>query len=116
MTLHNSLLLNVESLIPAEGWKGHLWAKPSIKHLRELLRWAQENRAELKAIGAAARATMVEQYSIRNFSLVLENLLLGRIYNKFSSTFAEFSKEDLRIRTKDSRSNRAKVSESIDEL
>ena len=49
-----SLPLRIDGLEPVEnGPKGHQWAKPSEAHLRELMRWAAEHRAEARSLGEA---------------------------------------------------------------
>ncbi|MGE5585518.1 MAG: glycosyltransferase family 4 protein [Bacillota bacterium] len=59
MTADNSLLIDVEGLepVPAFGipndmvYAGSRWARPSEAHLRTLMRWAYENRAQAREIG-----------------------------------------------------------------
>ena len=47
----------------AEGpFKGHRWARPSVEHLRALMRWVYEDPEEAALRGQRARATMVERY------------------------------------------------------
>lgn len=59
-----SLPLRIDGLEPVEnGPKGHQWAKPSEAHLRELMRWAAEHRAEARSLGEAARRLMLERFS-----------------------------------------------------
>ena len=49
-----SLPLQIDGLESVEnGLKGHQWAKPSEAHLRELMRWVAEHRAEAKKLGEA---------------------------------------------------------------
>ena len=45
------------------AFKGHLWANPSVAHLRELLRRVYEDPNAARAKGRAARRDMVEKYS-----------------------------------------------------
>ncbi len=60
MTADNGLLIDVERLepVPAFGiandrvYAGSRWARPSEAHLRKLMRWAYENRARAREIGA----------------------------------------------------------------
>lgn len=47
--------------VPLEQW--HKWAKPSVAHLRQLMRQVVEQRGEAAARGAAARARMQERYA-----------------------------------------------------
>merc|ERR1712107_637807 len=61
-----SLPLKIDGLVDVpEGNapKGHRWAQPSVKHLRELMRWSMGHRDEASALGAKARAEMVAKYS-----------------------------------------------------
>ena len=49
-----SLPLRIEGLEPVEeGVKGHQWAVPSETHLRELMRWLLDHRAQAVALGEA---------------------------------------------------------------
>jgi len=41
----------------------HMWAKPSTRHLRELMRKVFENRDEAKEKGKAARNTMLNNFT-----------------------------------------------------
>ncbi|MBL0938551.1 MAG: glycosyltransferase [Gemmatimonadaceae bacterium] len=76
----NSLLCDVDTLIPAvDSYVGDLagqrWAKPSTRHLTELLRVVVDDRARANAIGARAREDMVTQWTWdRVGSLVQERL------------------------------------------
>jgi len=45
------------------AFKGHLWANPSVRHLRALLRDIKTNPSKAKAKGLLARREMVEKYS-----------------------------------------------------
>merc|ERR1712107_873469 len=45
------------------GPVGHRWAIPSLKHLRELMRWTVNNKREAQAIGRVARQRMVDRFS-----------------------------------------------------
>eukprot|EP00930_Biecheleria_cincta_P071566 TRINITY_DN59054_c0_g1_i1.p1 TRINITY_DN59054_c0_g1~~TRINITY_DN59054_c0_g1_i1.p1 ORF type:complete len:448 (-),score=79.70 TRINITY_DN59054_c0_g1_i1:4-1347(-) len=61
-----SLPLGIDGLEPVEegqGPKGHLWAVPSAKLLRELMRWVLDHKEEARRIGKAARKRMVERFS-----------------------------------------------------
>ncbi|GBF92030.1 hypothetical protein Rsub_04377 [Raphidocelis subcapitata] len=58
--------LPIDGLAPASGewwFRGLNWARPSVRHLRALMRRVVERREEAAARGAAARARMVERYS-----------------------------------------------------
>lgn len=58
MNENNSLLLEVESLVPAVAkcpyYEGFRWAQPSYEHLRKLMRWVYENQNEAHALGQQA--------------------------------------------------------------
>ncbi|HTI69014.1 MAG TPA: FkbM family methyltransferase [Candidatus Limnocylindria bacterium] len=69
MTADNSYLLDYE-LVEAKGlepelwhYKGQRWANPSVKHLRELMRRAEQNPAEARQKGLAARVHMATHFS-----------------------------------------------------
>ncbi|MBM3883076.1 MAG: glycosyltransferase, partial [Verrucomicrobia bacterium] len=51
--------------VEPEHWHyhGHRWANPSENHLRQLLRHVQQNPAEARARGQAARAHMLQHFS-----------------------------------------------------
>lgn len=65
MTEANSYPLQVDDLVQViEGpFKGHLWAEPSVTHLRSLMRHVFTYRSEAKAKGWLGRRTMVEKFS-----------------------------------------------------
>jgi len=62
----NSYLIDVEGLVPAaveeEIFAGHLWAQPSIEHLRQLMRRAVSNPAEARGRGQQGRRDMVTNW------------------------------------------------------
>jgi glycosyltransferase involved in cell wall biosynthesis/tetratricopeptide (TPR) repeat protein len=66
----NSYLLDYELVeakhLEAELWhyRGHRWANPSEKHLRDLMRQVFQNPDEAKAKGRVARRHMVQNFSI----------------------------------------------------
>eukprot|EP00940_MAST-03C_sp_MAST-3C-sp2_P000097 g97.t1 len=76
--MENSLLIAVEKLVrrdPSDS-EGHMWAEPSIDHLRSLMRWCVENRDEAEALGRRARKTMVREFSIESVaSRALDRIL-----------------------------------------
>jgi glycosyltransferase involved in cell wall biosynthesis len=65
----NSYLIEIEGLedVPARVdmpvYSGHRWAKPSLDHLRHLLRHVYEHRQEAGEKGARARADACEKWS-----------------------------------------------------
>ena len=69
MTAQTAYLLDYELAevkdVDPEHWHyfGHQWANPSEAHLRQLLRRVQQNPAEARAKGAAARAHVVKHFS-----------------------------------------------------
>jgi len=54
----------VDEHATGEGTSGHLWAEPSIDHLRQLMRHIYENPEEAKQKGIQGRKDMLEKYSI----------------------------------------------------
>ncbi|OWZ22319.1 hypothetical protein PHMEG_0002980 [Phytophthora megakarya] len=65
MTEENSYPLKIDGLVEiAEGaFRGHMWADPSVKHLKELLVRIKEHPEEAIAKGKQARKDMVDKYS-----------------------------------------------------
>ncbi len=67
----NAFLIEVESLdaVPSLGtnnddvYRGHHWARPSIEHLRYLMRWVYEHRSEARERAAGARAAIETELS-----------------------------------------------------
>ena len=47
-----------------KAWYGHKWARPSKKHLRELMRTIVNDPMEAKRRGAKARERMLQNYSL----------------------------------------------------
>ena len=66
------------------GWPGHKWAKPSLTHLRHLLRHCVENPGEVRAKGLQARRDMISKYSFAVMAVNLE-YELQRIVKLFRS-------------------------------
>ena len=62
----NSYLIDVEGLVPAateeEIFAGHLWAQPSLEHLRQLMRRAFSNVDEARQRGRQGRQDMVANW------------------------------------------------------
>jgi len=77
MTPDNSFLIEVEEMIPAQlnqnnirltdttGHPGSFdkWAKPSVSHLKQLLRQVFSDREHAKSVGKKARAHIVKHFS-----------------------------------------------------
>ncbi|HEY8418618.1 MAG TPA: glycosyltransferase [Limnochordales bacterium] len=68
----NAYLVNVEGLEPASPhveqahlYSGHLWAKPSVDHLRALMRHVFTHREEARAKGMRARHDVVHRWDLR---------------------------------------------------
>ena len=64
-----------------------LWAQPSLKHLKQLMRHVFENREEARAKGAAARLYLEENFSPEAVAQGLKKLILaaeGRAKDKMS--------------------------------
>lgn len=62
----NSYLIDIEGLVPAaveeEIFAGHLWAQPSLDHLRQLMRRVFSQRDEARARGQQGRRDMVANW------------------------------------------------------
>jgi len=62
----NSYLIDVESLVPAsaeeESFAGHLWAQPSIHHLRQQMRRVFSHRGEAQQRARQGRSDMVANW------------------------------------------------------
>jgi glycosyltransferase involved in cell wall biosynthesis len=79
----NSFLIDIEGLVPAcaevEYFAGHLWAQPSVEHLRQLMRQVYSHPQEARTRAELGRAEMVAQWDwdvviprwIREFRRVL---------------------------------------------
>lgn len=65
MTEQNSYPLKIDGLVEIEegAFKGHKWAEPSVRHLKELMRRVKEHPMEANAKGKQARKDMVNKYS-----------------------------------------------------
>ena len=48
-----------------QSWKGHRWAKPSLVHLRQLLRSVVSQPGQAKVKGAKARERMTQKFGLR---------------------------------------------------
>lgn len=66
LTAATGLPLAIDGLetISEGPWRGHQWAKPSVTHLRHLMRWAYTNPAAARALGAAARVDIAARFGI----------------------------------------------------
>ena len=62
----NSYLVDIEGLVPAaaeeEIFAGHMWAQPSVDHLRRLMREAYSHPEKARERGKRGRADMVEKW------------------------------------------------------
>lgn len=62
----NSYLIDIEGLVPAsveeEVFAGHLWAQPSVDHLRQLMRRVFSNPAEARTRARQGRKDMVSSW------------------------------------------------------
>ena len=67
MNSDNSLLLEIDGLIPAVAkcpyYEGFNWSQPSYEHLRVLLRWVYENQDKAKAIGERAAYDAAQKWT-----------------------------------------------------
>lgn len=75
-----SLPLGIDGLEPVEegqGPKGHLWAVPSMKLLRGLMRWVLDHKEEARRIGKAARQRMIDRFSPES---VVKNHVLPQLH------------------------------------
>lgn len=78
----NSYLLRVDGLEPVPGFadneicrQGANWARPSLAHLKELMRHVYEHRDEARARGEVARSHVVENYTWVKSTLRMANRL-----------------------------------------
>jgi glycosyltransferase involved in cell wall biosynthesis len=62
----NSYLIDIEGLVPAsveeETFAGHLWAQPSVDHLRKLMRHVVSQRGEARQRAQQGRKDMVANW------------------------------------------------------
>ncbi len=62
----NSYLIDIEGLVPAstdvESFAGHLWAEPSVEHLRQLMREVYAHREEARQRARRGRQQMLEHW------------------------------------------------------
>ncbi|MGD0622586.1 MAG: glycosyltransferase [Thermacetogeniaceae bacterium] len=81
MNNENSYLIEIEGLedVPdnAENaiYKGHKWSKPSVDHLRQLMRYVYEHRQEARARGAKARADVSQHWTWDHAACAIANEL-----------------------------------------
>jgi glycosyltransferase involved in cell wall biosynthesis len=81
MNNENSYLIEIEGLedVPdnAENaiYKGHKWSKPSVDHLRQLMRYVYEHRQEARARGAKARADISQHWTWDHAACAIANEL-----------------------------------------
>lgn len=71
MTAHNSYLIDIEGLEPVGAGvhpdiRGHYWARPSVSHLRELMRHVYSHPDEARERAAAARADVAARWNARD--------------------------------------------------
>ncbi|MHB1331614.1 MAG: glycosyltransferase [Sulfuriferula sp.] len=75
MNESNSLMLEVESLIPAVAkcpyYQGFRWAQPSYEHLRYLMRWVFEHQDEAHAIGQRAAVDAASRWTWRHATQIM---------------------------------------------
>jgi hypothetical protein len=64
MTTENSYPLHIDGLEPmnSPSFPGHQWAKPSVTHLRALMREVWKDREEARRRGRRARQDMMTKY------------------------------------------------------
>jgi hypothetical protein len=66
----NAYLIDIEGLeeVPPEvvPWKGHRWAKPSVDHLRELLRRVYEDPEEGRRKAARGLSKALARHNVWN--------------------------------------------------
>ncbi len=67
MNDENSYLIEIDGLEDVPGnvllYAGHQWARPSVEHLRYLMRYVFEHRQEAKARGARAREDVCQKWT-----------------------------------------------------
>jgi len=98
MTEKNSYLINTDGLVNATT-EGHLWASPSITHLKQQMRRVFRNRQEASQKGKQARKDITENFSLAAIGdIVIEklkdlrrNLTENRIRKQAAKTQDELS-------------------------
>jgi glycosyltransferase involved in cell wall biosynthesis len=77
MTEENSFPLQINGLVPVgEGpFKDHMWADPSLEHLKERMRFAFSHPEEVEKRGKKAREDMVAKYSPR----IIGDMVINRL-------------------------------------
>mmetsp|Transcript_11780 Transcript_11780/g.15374 ORF Transcript_11780/g.15374 Transcript_11780/m.15374 type:complete len:469 (+) Transcript_11780:22-1428(+) len=77
MTEANSYLLKTDGLVEVENgpYQGHMWANPSVMHLKELLKYVRDNPEDAQKKGKEARKDMVRAYSVDAIGHQVQNLL-----------------------------------------
>ena len=70
MNDENSYLVDCSVVdVPPAGWRdvpvfrGHRWAEPSVRHLRQLMRWVFSDRGEARRRAEAGRENIVQNFS-----------------------------------------------------
>lgn len=79
----NAFLIDIEGLVPVGDeqirdnpfYLGHRWCEPSVEHTRKLMRYAYENRKEVKEKGKVARRYIESNYTIHHAAFkILERI------------------------------------------
>jgi len=74
MTEENSFLVNIDGLVSSTT-PGHLWAMPSIKHLKTQMRKVFRNKPEITQKAKKARKDITEKFSLKAVGdIVIEKL------------------------------------------
>lgn len=84
MDQFNSFPLDIDGFdeVENEPFKGHIWARPSVEHLRKLMREVLSNPEAGKRKGKIARANMIEKYCPK--------CVVERILNRFRDIHANY--------------------------
>eukprot|EP00823_Brevimastigomonas_motovehiculus_P004382 TRINITY_DN2885_c0_g1_i1.p1 TRINITY_DN2885_c0_g1~~TRINITY_DN2885_c0_g1_i1.p1 ORF type:complete len:496 (+),score=38.90 TRINITY_DN2885_c0_g1_i1:63-1550(+) len=79
MTENNSFPLRIDGMdtILSGPFAGHSWARPSLQHLRQLMRHVYSHRAEAQQKGQQARNDMLQKYCPRCVAVVIKERLLA---------------------------------------
>lgn len=69
MNENNSYLIDVEKLVPVPSsmpahFHGHLWAEPSLEHLKQLMEFVVQHPEEASKKGIAARKSLFPKFSL----------------------------------------------------
>ena len=87
MTKQNSFPVDIEETLQPLFEKGkhfanHLFAVPKVAHLRQLMRRVVDDPKAARAVGAAARQTIVEKFSLPRVATIIAKQLSFARHNE----------------------------------